>query len=65
MREKKATDKLAKFFRINIGRTLKCIFKNYNRENLMLKEAAALCPEHSGFSYCPSTIPHSPEQWWP
>lgn len=66
MREKKATDKLAKIFRINIGRTLKSIKRIITiRENLMMKEAATLWPEHCGILYCPSTIPHPPEQWWP
>lgn len=38
---KKATDKLAKIFRINIGRTLKSIKKFITiMENLMMKEAA-------------------------
>lgn len=60
MRENKTTDKLAKIFRINIGRTLKSIKEFITiRENLMMKEAAALRPEHCGI-LCRPSVYHPP-----
>lgn len=67
MRENKTTDKLAKIFRINIGRTLKSIKEFITiRENVMMKEAAALGQRTAAFYVVHlSAIPHSPEQGWP
>lgn len=62
MRKRKVTVKLAKNFRINIGRTLKSVKKFIIiRENLIMKEATALWLEHSGILYVhlPSPIHQS------